>query len=586
MNDHASLDRAEHAPGVGRTLAGCLLLAAALAFYDLGGRPLYSPAEARYALIALEMVESGDWIQPRLNRVRYYEKPPLLYWSTALSFFLLGTNELAARLPSALGYVATTAAVFLLAAELLGRSAAPLAALVYATAAGPFLFGRFLFTDTLLVFWLTVALLGLAQLRRPKPPRKAVFLFWGGMAFAGLTKGVVGMVFPLATAATLALVFAERELIRRLRGPAGLSLVAAIFLPWHVALAWRDSSFVRFYVVNEHICRFLGCREPTDYEAMSVAGFWGASFLWFLPWSLLLPAALVAALRRSVPLRLPLVWSAWVLGFFTLAGGRLEYYGLPALPALAVIVAAWWRRILEASVRAVSLVVSALLLALMAAAFAPVAFSSGGGEGLFTALVTNLDGNYREYFSAHPGAAFPFAAEAVRLARFFVPLLLSWGVSSGLFAWSGKPRLVFSTWVGAALPLLIIVESGHRLIAPERSQREMAARVARHWEPGARLVVAGRYYEETCGITWYTRLPTAVLDGVGGDLFFGYKNGDAAGVFLQPEEFEKLWKSPIRVFVAGARGLEVGGAVVLSEGPRQLLITNHPLGGNGGGESG
>jgi hypothetical protein len=583
MTGPAPAVSAERSPVLGRALAGCLLLAAALAFHDLGGRPLYSPAEARYALIALEMMESGDCIQPRLNQVRYYEKPPLLYWSTALSYFFLGANDLAARVPSALAYVATTATTFLLAAELLGRSAGPLAALIYATSAGPFLFGRFLFADTLLVLWLSVALLGLAKLERRRPSQSAFFLFWGGMALAGLTKGVIGMFFPLASAATMILLSGKAGLIRRSRPLPGLALMAAIVLPWHIALAWRDPSFVRFYVVNEHVCRFLGCREPTDYEAMSVPGFWSASLLWFLPWSLLLPAALVAA-RHRAELHLPLVWSAWVFGFFTLAGGRLEYYALPALPALAVIVAAWWRRLLEHPVRAPSLEVSAVLLAVTGVAFAPLAFSSaGGGERLFTALVTNLDGNYREYLSAHPGAAFPFAAGAVELARVFVPLLLTWGVSSGVAAWWQRTGLAFWAWVGCALPFLAIVEGGHRLIAPERSQREMAAIVARYWEAGAHLVVAGRYYEEACGITWYTRLPTGVLDGVGGDLLFGYKKGDAAAKFLQSEQLERLWGSPKRVFVASGRELEVPGAVILSESPRQRLITNRPLAEDAGG---
>src|SRR2546421_12968541 len=86
-------------------LAGCLGLSAALAFYQLGERPLSSPAEARYALIARAMLDDGDWVQPRLNGVRYYEKPPLLYWSVAASYRLFGQTEGASRVPSAVAYV-------------------------------------------------------------------------------------------------------------------------------------------------------------------------------------------------------------------------------------------------------------------------------------------------------------------------------------------------------------------------------------------------------------------------------------------------------------------------------------------------
>ena len=122
------------APGAGReglvSLAGCGLLAAVLAFSGLGARPLISPAEARYALVARAMLESGDWIQPHLNHVRYYEKPPLTYWSVAASYRIFGFTEFASRLPSALAYIGTVLVTFLLAYELVGSGTAPLAALI------------------------------------------------------------------------------------------------------------------------------------------------------------------------------------------------------------------------------------------------------------------------------------------------------------------------------------------------------------------------------------------------------------------------------------------------------------------------
>src|SRR5213594_1815703 len=170
-------------------LAGCLVLSAGFAFFQLGARPLSSPAEARYALIAREMLDSGDRVQPRLNHVRYYEKPPLLYWSVAAAYRLFGQNEAAARLPSAAAYVATVAVTFFLARELLGVSAAPLAALVFATSAGPFLFGRLLSTDTLFVLWLAVSLLGLVCAVRGRGVLGPL-LFWGGLSLAALTKGL------------------------------------------------------------------------------------------------------------------------------------------------------------------------------------------------------------------------------------------------------------------------------------------------------------------------------------------------------------------------------------------------------------
>ena len=139
-------------------LIGCIAFAATLAFHNLGARGIFSPAEARYSLIARQMVESGDWVQPRLNEVRYDEKPPLLYWTIAAAYRWLGQSDFTSRLPSALAYVATSGLTFWIAYDLVGASVAPLAALVYATSVGTFLFGRFVFTDTVLIACTTLSL--------------------------------------------------------------------------------------------------------------------------------------------------------------------------------------------------------------------------------------------------------------------------------------------------------------------------------------------------------------------------------------------------------------------------------------------
>jgi len=185
--------------GVWVSLGVCVLFAATLSLYELNVRPLYAASEVRYALIGLEMHESGDWLQPRLNQARYYEKPPLLYWSVAASYGLFGVNEFAARLPSALAYVGTAVTVFLIALSLAGPRAAPLASLVYVTSFGPFFFGRFLFTDTVLVFCLSLSLLGLIRMVLSPERWAGAVLFYLGMSLAGLTKGVVGLVIPMGS---------------------------------------------------------------------------------------------------------------------------------------------------------------------------------------------------------------------------------------------------------------------------------------------------------------------------------------------------------------------------------------------------
>jgi 4-amino-4-deoxy-L-arabinose transferase-like glycosyltransferase len=559
-------------------LIGCAALAATLAFHRLEARGIFSPAEARYALIARQMVESGDWIQPRLNDVRYDEKPPLLYWTIATAYRWLGQSDFTSRLPSALGYVATTALTFWIASDLVGASVAPLAALVYATSVGTFLFGRFVFTDTLLIACTTLSLYGLVRLSRRPGEVAGASAFYGGMALAGLTKGFLGLVLPTATALSYAWLFEPPRFWRGLRPGLGVLIVAVVFLPWHVLLALRDPAFVDFYVMNEHVRRFLNTREPIDYVSLSIGGFWLATLFWLLPWALYLPTALARALRDDRRrLAIPLLWSAWVIGFFTVTRSRLEYYALPAAPALAVVVAAYWQRGFERRVASWELQLPALILLGAATAAIPKLFLfPRGGLDLLTAMVMNVDGYYREYFARHPDDSFALAREALSLARPFALLLALMGGGSALLVSMGRRRLAFALLVAASVPCLGFVDLGMRRVAVDRSQREFARVVDGNWRDDARLVVVGDY-EDLCGITYYTRRPTLMFDENPQDLLWGHKRGDAPERWLTEEDLRRLWDSPSRVFVMSDRSFSLPGGTDLAESPRDVLRTNHPL---------
>ena len=559
--------------GVAVSLAGCVLLAAVLAFSGLGTRPLMSPAEARYALIAREMVEGGDWIHPHFNHVRYYEKPPLTYWCVAASYRLFGFTEFASRLPSALAYVGTVLVTFLLALELVGTGTAPLAALVYATSLGPFLFGRFLFPDTMLVFWSSVSLLGLARLTRREGSRTGPWLLYLGASLAGLTKGLIGLLFPLAAAAAYAFFIGGHPFVRRLRPWLGVAIVAIVFLPWHVLLAWQDPAFLPFYLGNEHFARFLGRREPINYTPLSVPAFWTSTLLWLFPWVLFLPSALPRRRGRwSRRLALAWIWSGVIVAFFTLTGSRMEYYALPAFPALAVILGAGWRRFASSGRRTPAVVAPSLVVAGIGLAVAPLVFLSARmSSTALTGLVSSLDGYYREYFAEHPGAAMVFGTELLRRARPVPVVLLLLGAATFLALRMARRRQAFALWVVGIVLFLGIADGGMQLVAQDRSQRAAAEIVERNWESGARLVVA-EDYEEACGITFYTGRSTQVVGGPGAELLFGYRRGDAPEVFLTQDAFQKTWESSDRVFVLGGRDLMLPGGTVLFEGPRSHLL--------------
>ncbi|HSP97650.1 MAG TPA: glycosyltransferase family 39 protein [Candidatus Dormibacteraeota bacterium] len=558
-------------------LAACVAFAALLALPNLGVRPLYSAGEVRNALIAHAMLVSGDWVQPRLNGARYYEKPPLIYWSMAAAYGLLGVSETAARLPAALAFLATVGLVFGLGRELLGRRSAVASALIFATAAAPYHFARFVSLDTVTTAALTLAMYGLVIATRgdrtagiaPAPHAGAV-CFWVGASLAGLTKGLLGLAFPIATALLYALVIGGRATVVRLRPWLGALIVAVVWLPWHVALAWRDPTFVPFFVLNEHVYRFLNIREPIDYEPLSIPAFWLATALWFFPWVLLLPAAAAATWRARRRLAIPALWVLFVIGFFTLARSRLEYYGQPAYPCLAVLIAAAW----QLHYRRALLAGSALLLVIGAAA-AVLVWGYADAHTDITALVTMADGYYREYFAKRPDRAFFFGHEALMTGRPFALWLLALGGTALAALARRRVWLAFACWVMFLTPALNVFDRGIMLLVDDRSQRHAAELVTARWQPGDAVAVVGTY-EDGAGLTLYTGLPTLMVDGTDGDMLFGFRQGDVPDRFLDRAAFDALWHSPTRVFALAQIEKAPPDGTVLLETPRHRLMVNRP----------
>lgn len=549
-----------------------------MAFPGLGRRPLYSAGEVRVALIAKEMVARGDYLVPRLNGVRYYEKPPLMYWAVAGSYLVFGVNEFAARFPAAVAYVATVAAVFFMGLALWGIKGAWLAALIFLTTPAAYHLGRFVSLDALLTFGLSLSLLGLVRLVPQGNGEGSRFwgplFFWLGAALAALTKGLIGFLFPLATAGAAALWYRQGFSWRRLRPELGLVVLAFVFLPWHLALAWRDPDFVPYYLLNEHIYRFLNLRVPLDYERLSIPAFWAAAALWFFPWSLLLPAFLRRPPARAT---LPLIYAGLILGFFTLSRCRLEYYAHPAYPALAVALAGYVLSLREQGGGRLALGLPSLLLGLLGTLVAGLYFFHPDVTGEITSLVMTLDGYYREYFTRHPEQGFFFAREAEGLALPFAAAWLLAGIGGVAAAWRRRPEVAVLIWVLAAFPAAYALEQGIHLVSRDRSQKEAARLIEQHWEEGARLIVAGTY-EDMGGVTFYTGRRTEMYRATDGDLLYGWQRGDAPELFLTEAQLLQAWHSPARVFLLIQ--VEIPSpepAWVLLETPRHRLLTNRPL---------
>src|SRR5260221_4103676 len=311
-------------------------------FLPLGSYRLFNPDEGRYAEIAREMAASGDWVTPRLDALRYFEKPPLQYWATAAAFRAFGESEWSARL-----WVALTGFLGLLltgwiGTRLYGTAAGTLAALVQAGALLYLGLARILTLDMGLTATLQLALCGLLLLVQPErkeaDDRLGALLLALGVALAFLAKGLVGILIPGAVALLYLLLRRDWGLILRARPWWTLLALAVLAAPWVLLVERRNPGFAQFFFVHEHFTRFL-TRVHQRYEPDWF--FIPVLLLGFMPWTPLLPAIARRGWRdcRSGhgPSLLLAIWLIFGLVFFSLSQSKLVPYILPLFPALALL---------------------------------------------------------------------------------------------------------------------------------------------------------------------------------------------------------------------------------------------------------
>ena len=335
-------------------MAVSVALALVLLLPGLGDTPFDDPGEGQHAEIAREILASGDWLTLRLNGVRYFDKPPLLYWLAAGAFAVLGGGEWVARLVPLGGAVLAAAATALLGARLLGPWAGLGAAGALLSSALFIVFGRYVRPETLFVaaiqWGLAGLLLGLAA--PAESERRRVWLLVGcaGLAFASLAKDPLGLIGPLGAVA-LALVLGGRPGWRSARLPwAGLAVLVILGFGWYLVAAMLSPGFLWYTVVDNHVLNALRLRRfPDEDVPLSSAEFLAVSGLGAFPW--IIPAGLqvIALARRRAwrdPAETPWValalWTTGLVALFTLSPFKLPHYALPAYPAIALLAVRSW----------------------------------------------------------------------------------------------------------------------------------------------------------------------------------------------------------------------------------------------------
>jgi 4-amino-4-deoxy-L-arabinose transferase-like glycosyltransferase len=412
----------------------------------LGTLALTDNTEARYAGISWQMFRSGDWITPRVylsgQLVPFWAKPPLFFWLTSVSFQVCGASEWAARLPNFLIAAAVVGLTIAFGRRFWGPRVGAIAGVILASSGLFFVLAGSCILDMSLAGSICLALMSFALFAdssllpsrgvdplgpstrparnggntliaspgsdigfdevdpaRARPggstPRlgRAQFKWWGrafflSLAFGCLAKGPIAVVLVGLTVGAWIAANRQWRLVRSLPWVSGTLILAAVALPWYLAAERATPGFLHYFLLNEHLLRYIRSEYGDLYGAGRTQPY-GASWLMllvtFLPWS---PVFFTYAFNRwrnrrtapSVPrdpwLMFALIWGLTAAVFFTMCRQILVTYLLPGFPGLALAAAVLLNRWLESNeigsllrgLRATCLSLSALVFAALSAA--------------------------------------------------------------------------------------------------------------------------------------------------------------------------------------------------------------------------
>jgi 4-amino-4-deoxy-L-arabinose transferase-like glycosyltransferase len=599
------------------TLLGILALWVIFyASFTLFTPPLLDDADSVHAEVAREMLLRHDYVTLYANGIRYLEKAPLLYWSMAASFRLFGVSTAAARVPLALTILALALAVEAFARRAFRSAQAGLyAALILLSSFGIFIFTRIIIPDAMVCLWLTLALYCFWLTEQDSdsgtaPSRRLCWAFATCCALNVLTKGLIGIVFPIAIVLIYLLLTRGRSAattrIRQLHPLSSAAIFFAIAAPWHILIALANPTqghpagiafaqghlsvpiptqgnvhgWLWFYFVNEQLLRYLNLRVPRDYDTVPLWLFWGLCLVWLMPWSAFVPRAVGRAVRLRDPgwkarlrnqslrevertLLLLILWAIVPLVFFGLST-RQEYYVLPALPAAVLLIANFvsgraigeeaGTKVKQSAIRATG--TTACLGVCVSAVCVYLAVRSGT-PAPHTDLSALLQHNPSDYALSF-GHFLDLNRDAMGMFR--LPLCLAAiGLSLGPLASyalrrRARPHAATLALAAGGFFFLIAADLGLQTFAPVLTSAQLARAIAPQLRPDD-LIVIHQEYEYGSTLGFYLRRPGPagepihILEGRSSNLWYGSFFPDAPDIFETPQTIAARWPGAQRIFL-------------------------------------
>jgi 4-amino-4-deoxy-L-arabinose transferase-like glycosyltransferase len=557
-------------------LLGLVLIMVLLFGLFLGSRPLSVPDEARYAEIPREMLALHDFVTPHLNGVKYLEKPPLFYWTQAASIKLFsltsGKNEHSeavedlvlpvksisewvVRLPNAC--IALLDCLFLYGAArlLFDRQTGLVSSIVLATSLLYFALARMVTLDMCLSVCLSGSLLAFLVAVNFPPGSKRRYLCYVAYSFSALavlTKGLVGIVFPVVIIGLWILLTYQWRLLKQIYLPSGILLFLLIVVPWHILVQHKNPEFFQFYFVDQQFLRYATLiarryKPSWFFIPVLIAGF--------LPWIVFLLQAIVGnfpttqqQLQEKSTSVFLLLWIMVIFIFFSFSHSKLIPYILPIFPALALLTGNY----LSTHFTQRSLGIKWGIIALP-----------------FTWLVLGILGILWLLF--YPSADLPRSGIPFVIAGYSVFLLTS-VVATFFYKKYGVKATFILLVLGSAISF-IIFSTGIPQI-DTRSIKPFVQILKPLLQPHDKITSYKHYYQD---LPFYLNHRVLTVD-VTDELNFGMQHQDTASWMLPAARFWSLWHSRQRVFMitdkASYQSLKEKQIYLIASTPHDVLLSN------------
>ncbi len=529
----------------------------------LGMRPLSNPDEGRYGEIPREMAVTGDFVTPRLNGVKYFEKPPLVYWLSALTFRQFGVSEFTVRLWGGIFSIVGVLLTYAAARALYGRAVGIWSAIILSTTLMYYIFSQIMLLDMAVAVTITGALFTfILAMREPRGQKRfGLFMaFYAFMALATLSKGLIGIALPGAV------IFLWVLLLNRWRGLwpfyplVGTILLLVIAAPWHIYAARANPDFLNFYFYHEHWLRFT-TRIHGRYEPWWF--FLPIFLVGLFPWVYFTRQALRESLAGGWKARHKnseewffLIWVVFIIAFFSKSQSKLIPYILPVFPAMAVFIG-----------RSISGVWLGLPMD---------KFRQGAWAFIVTALVVVVAAVVTPNIPGQPD----LNANLPMLKLTFGGAMLVGAVATFLGLRRNQPRLMIGAVVVSSATLLLAVSFGGGSFE-KNSTKKLAMILKPLLKPDDRVYCVGIYNQD---LPVYLNRLVSVVD-YRGELSYGIDAEPllTSARFLTPEAFPQEWAKPGAAYAvvrrkAYERWVAKSGLpfAVVSQSDRFLLIAKSP----------